>query len=60
MAHPFFSKIDVEELMSKDLTPDLVPERKGDMYDVSHFDEEVTKMTPKESFVTEDERMAIK
>ena len=67
IAHPFFSELDVKKLLKKEvryllsdsacvqLEPAFKPKLTGDRYDVTNFDQKVTTMEPKESFIGEEE-----
>ncbi len=59
IAHPFFAELDIDDLMARKIEPDFVPKINPDKYDVSNFDESITQMTPKESFITDEERQGI-
>lgn len=59
LGHPFFSDLNLDDLMQKKITPTWIPEVK-DKFDVSNFDSEVTNLSAKESLITESERLHIR
>jgi hypothetical protein len=40
-AHPFFSSIDFDLLMKKEIQPPYVPKLSGDPYELNYFDSEL-------------------
>lgn len=55
--HPFFDEIDVDDLMDGKIKPEYVPDLdENDKYDLKHFDQEVTNLAAKESFISDEER----
>jgi len=42
LAHPWFSDIDVDALMKRQIVPDFKPKLSGDVLDVSNFDKSFT------------------
>ena len=49
ISHPWFSGINIDKILGKEIKPPFKPEIKGGKYDVINFDETVTCLEPRES-----------
>lgn len=60
LEHTFFDELDIDDLMEGKIKPEFVPEiSEDDKYDLKNFDQEVTNLAAKESFINDEEREKI-
>jgi serine/threonine protein kinase len=59
ISHPWFSDVDIDQLLNKQIEPPFIPKLSDDLTDVSNFDKEFTSTSLAQSFIPKADMKAV-
>ena len=59
ISHPWFSDVDIDQLLNKQIEPPFIPKLSEDLTDVSNFDKEFTSTSLAQSFIPKADMKAV-